>query len=265
VANTVCGCGSPFVSRRHVLRVCGAVVCGAATPRILADASVAIGTRAYTAIFPGGDGVHFDYDYYRDQHLALMQSLYGDALTRVEMREPLIAEGEPASPYVAIVNFWISDPEVFAKASAAHGQDLVRDKVHFTNAEQKVQSEVVFGETGKPASAIPIGERCLTVLYPYGRADRFDHEYYRDHHISSLIELFGHEAIDRIEMRKGQSSPDGRNPPLYSCTANIYISDAQVFSAAAVRNRERVDDDVRHFTSVTPVSFMTEVVGAFGA
>lgn len=267
MANTVRGCSSPFVSRRHVLCASAAIVCGAVTPRTRADAAggVVIGTRAYTAIFPGGDGVFFDYGYYRDQHLAVMQSLYGDALTRVEMRKPLSAEGEPASPYAAIVNFWISDPEVFAKASAAHGQDLVRDKVHFTNAEQKVQSEVVFGETGKSAGAIHVGERCLTVLYPYGRADRFDHEYYRDHHMTSLIELFGHEAINRIEMRKGQSSPDGRDPPLYSCTANIYVADAQAFAAAARRNRERIDDDIRHFTSVTPASFMTEVVGAFGA
>jgi len=267
VAHTVRECSSPFVARRNVLRACAAIVSGAVTPRILAYAAdeVAIGTRAYTAIFPGGDGVHFDYGYYRDQHLTLMQSLYGDALTRVEMRKPLIAEGEPASPYAAIVNFWLSDPEIFAKASAAHGQALVSDKVHFTNAQQKVQSEVVFGETGKPATAIRVGERCLTVLYPYGHADRFDHEYYRDHHMPSLIELFGHEAINRIEMRKGLSSPNGRDPPLYSCTANIYVADAQAFAAAASRNRQRVDDDIRQFTSVSPASFMTEVVGAFGA
>jgi uncharacterized protein (TIGR02118 family) len=267
VTNTVRGCSSPLVSRRHILRACGAIVCGAVTLRILADAAgeVVVGTRAYTAIFPGGDRVHFDYVYYRDRHLAMMQSLYGDALTRVEMRKPLSAQGEPPPPYAAIVNFWISDAEAFAKASAAHGQDLVRDKVHFTNAEQEVQREVVFGQTGKPASAIRIGERCLTVLYPYGRSDRFDHEYYRDHHMTSLIDMFGREAIDRIEMRKGQSSPDGRDPPLYSCTANVYVADAQAFAAAASRNRERVAEDVRRFTSVTPASFMTEVVGAFGA
>ena len=267
VATTIPGSSSAFVSRREVLRVAGALACGAVTPRILAEAAgaVGIGTRAYTAIFPGGAGVHFDYGYYRDRHLASMRTLYGDALKRVEMRKPVIAEGEPASPYAAIVNFWISDPEVFAKASAAHGQALVQDKVHFTNSEQKVQSEVVFGETGKPAGAIRIGGRCLTVLYPTGPEDRFDHEYYRDHHMVSLIELFGHEAIERIEMRKGLSSPNGREPLLYNCTTNVYVADAQAFAAATARNSRRVDDDARRFTSVTPISFMTEVVGAFGA
>ena len=66
---------------------------------------VSIGMRANTAVFPGGAGVHFDYAYYRDRHLAVMQGLYGDALTRVEMRKPLVVAGEPPSPYAAIVNF----------------------------------------------------------------------------------------------------------------------------------------------------------------
>ncbi len=159
MANSVQECSSPFVSRRQVLCASGAIVAGAVALPILADAAggVSIGMRAYTAIFPGGTGVHFDYDYYRDRHLAVMQSLYGAALTRVEMRKPVVAEGEPRSPYAAIVNFWIPDPEVFAKASAAHGQAMVQDRAHFTNGEQTVQSEVVFGETGKPASAIASG------------------------------------------------------------------------------------------------------------
>ncbi len=213
MAESANGCGSSFAaSRRAVLGAFGAIAAGAAAPRLLADAAggVNIGMRAYTAIFPGGAGIHFDHDYYRDRHLAVMQRLYGEALTRVEMRKPIVAEGEPPSPYAAIVNFWIPDPEVFAKASAAHGQTMVQDRAHFTNGEQKVQSEVVFGETGKPASAIRAGDRCLTVLYPHDPADRFDHEYYRDHHMTSLMKLFGHEAIGRMEMRRGLSSPDGQ-------------------------------------------------------
>lgn len=259
--------GSAFVSRRRVLGSAGALAASAAMPRLFADAAggVNVGMRAYTAIFPSGAGIHFDHAYYRDRHLTAMQRLYGDALIRVEMRKPLVAEREPPSPYAAIVNFWIPDPEVFAKASAAHGQTLVQDKAHFTNSEQKVQSEVVFGEAGKPASAARAGDRCLTVLYPHDPGDRFDHEYYRDHHMTSLIKLFGHEAINRMEIRKGLFSPDGNNPPLYACTANIYVGDEQAFAAAAGRNHQRIVDDIPRFTSVAPISVMTEILGAFDA
>lgn len=242
-----------------------AIAAAAALPRALADAAggVGIGMRAYTALFPGGADIHFDHGYYRDRHLALMQRLYGSALARVEMRKPIVGEGEPPSRYAAIVNFWIPDAAIFAKASAANGETLVQDRAHFTNGEQKVQSEAVFAEAGAPASAVRPGDRCLTVLYPHDSSDRFDHDYYRDHHVPSLIKLFGREAISRIEARKGLSSPDGKNPPLYSCTANVYIADAGAFAAAASRNHERVVADIPRFTSVTAESFQTEVVGAF--
>jgi uncharacterized protein (TIGR02118 family) len=267
VLNDVRTLGAAFVSRRHVLGGASALAATAAMPRLFADAAggVTVGMRAYTAIFPGGAGIHFDHAYYRDEHLAAMQRMYGDALTRVEMRKPVAADGEPLSAYAAIVNFWIPDPDVFAKASAEHGQTLVQDKAHFTNSEQKVQSEVVFGEAGKPASAMRTGDRCLTVLYPHDPADHFDYEYYRDHHMTSLIKLFGHEAISRIEIRKSLSSADGRNPPLYACTANIYVADERVFAIAAESNHQRVVDDITRFTSVAPISVMTEVLGAFDA
>lgn len=256
---------SALVSRRRVLRGAGALTASVALPRAFADAAggVNVGMRAFTAIFPGGDGIHFDHDYYRDHHLTAMQQMYGAALTRVEARKPVVAAGEPASPYAAFVNFWIPDVEAFAKASAAHGQSMVDDKTHFTNSVQKVQSEAVFGEAGKPASAVRIGDRCLTVLYPHDPAGHFDHDYYRDHHMTSLIKLFGHEAIGRMEIRKGLSSPDGKNPPLYACTANIYVADTDAFAAAAARNHQRVVDDIPRFTSVQPISVMTEVFGAF--
>ncbi|HVY64059.1 MAG TPA: EthD family reductase [Gammaproteobacteria bacterium] len=265
--NDARACSSALVSRRRILECAAAVAASTAVPRAFADAAggVTVGMRAFTAIFPGGAGIHFDHDYYRDQHLVAMQRLYGAALARVEARRPVVAASEPPSPYAAIVNFWIPETEAFAKASAAHGQAQVQDKAHFTNSEQKVQSEVVFGEAGKPASAVRAGERCLTVLYPADPADHFDYDYYRDQHMTSLIELFGHEAISRIEIRKGLSSPDGRNPARYACTANIYVADAQVFAAAASRNRERVVEDIARFTSVGPISVMTEVFGAFDA
>jgi hypothetical protein len=61
------------------------------------------------------------------------------------------------------------------------------------------------------------------------------------------------------------SSPDGKNPPLYACTVNIYVADAAAFAAAAPRNHQRVVDDIPRFTSAQPISVMTEVLGAFDA
>jgi hypothetical protein len=85
------------VSRRRVLRGAGALAASAALPRAFADAAggVNVGMRAFTAIFPGGDGIHFGHDYYRDHHLTAMQQMYGAALTRVEARKPVVAAASP--------------------------------------------------------------------------------------------------------------------------------------------------------------------------
>jgi hypothetical protein len=40
---------------------------------------------------------------------------------------------------------------------------------------------------------------------------------------------------------------------------------AVIFGHMGGRNHQRVVDDIPRFTSVSPVSFMTEVVGAFDA
>lgn len=145
-----------------------------------------------------------------------------------------------------------------------HGQGMVEDKAHFTNSEQQVQGETVFGQVGASASAVRIGDQCLTVLYPYDARDRFDYDYYRDRHAPALLEMFG-PAIARIEMRKGLMSTGGNSPPRFACTANIYVADTEAFAAAAPRSHQRVVDDIARFTSVTPISLMTEVLGAFDA
>jgi hypothetical protein len=59
------------------------------------------------------------------------------------------------------------------------------------------------------------------------------------------------------------AAPDGRNAPRYACTANVYVADARVFAAAAGESHQRVVDDISRFTKVSPISFMTEVFGAF--
>ncbi|HET7132995.1 MAG TPA: hypothetical protein VFJ95_12140 [Gammaproteobacteria bacterium] len=63
--------------------------------------------------------------------------------------------------------------------------------------------------------------------------------------------------------RRAVVAADGRNAPRYACTANIYVANAQAFAAAADKNHPRVVDDISRFTTVSPISFMTEVFGAF--
>ena len=81
-----------------------------------------------------------------------MQRLYGDALTRVEMRKPVVVVGGGALLlYAAIVNL---DPR--SRGLCQSQRRAVQDKAHFTNSEQKVQSGSGHfrPEAGMPASAV---------------------------------------------------------------------------------------------------------------
>jgi uncharacterized protein (TIGR02118 family) len=258
-------------NRRETLGSAGRIAAGAALASVLgprltwADAAggVEIGMRAFTVFWPGGDGVKFDIDYYRDQHMDMMKTLFGTSLKRVELRKPIVAPGAPPSRFAGVVNFWVADPKAYAEASAKHGPTLVKDKEHFTNGDQIVQSDVVYGEAGKPASAIKVGDRCMTINYPHMDGDSFDFDYYRDHHLTSIMKLYGSEAISRYEMRKGLAPADGKRPLLYNCTVNIYVADQQAFAAGGQKYQPALANDVHNFSAVNPEAFSTEVYGAY--
>jgi len=111
-----------------------------------------------------------------------------------------------------------------------------------------------------PASAEDsIGARCVTVLYPNGDDATFDFDYYRDRHLTMIMELYG-AAISRFELRKGLPGPDGAAPP-YLATITIWIADMDAFAAAAQLYTQRLIDDVPNFTNTMPVIQEEELFG----
>ena len=258
-------------SRRNALGTAGKMAAGAMLasafgPRLAwADAAggVEIGMPAITVIYPAGEGIKFDADYYRDHHLETIKSLYGSTIKRFELRKAVAAPGGPPAMFSAAVNIWIADAKAFAEAGAKHGPTLVKDVPNFTNGMPTIQNDVVYGEAGAIASAIKTGDGCVTVNYPHMDGDSFNYDYYRDHHLTTIMKLYGPKAISRYEMRKGLSSQDGKGAPTYNCTVNIYINDPQAFAEAGQKYQQTLIGDVRNFSPVNPVAFQTEVYGSF--
>src|SRR5580698_5333243 len=85
---------SEFHSRRAVLQSAGSAVTlgmlagafGAVLPQGARAAESAKDGHAMTILYPAGEGVKFDPDYYRDHHLKLIMSLYGSSIKRFELR-----------------------------------------------------------------------------------------------------------------------------------------------------------------------------------
>lgn len=284
-----------FASRRDVLQSAGSAVTlgmlasafGAAVPggvRAAENSKPAGGAKAagginasnaaqaghaMTIVYPAGDHIKFDADYYRDHHLKLIMSLYGSSIKRFELRTvppnaaPAIqpAPGAPPPPkFSAAVNIWIADLEAFNANNSKHGPELIADVPHFTNAQPTIQFDDVEGMMGEPASAMKVGDTCLTILYPNSEGVRWDVDYYRTHHMPLIMKLYGEQAIKRFELRKGATGQTG-GPPPYIGSVNIYINDQKAFDAAGAEHGKTLVADVPHFSSVMPIAFPTIIHG----
>jgi uncharacterized protein (TIGR02118 family) len=264
-------------SRRDVLQSAGSAVTlgvlasafGATLPAEVKAADSATAVHAMTIVYPSGDGIKFDPDYYRDHHLKLIMKLYGSSIKRFELRTvpPLPAPATPPPPgtqpppkFSAAVNIWIANFDAFNADNAKHGPELVADVPHFTNAQPTIQFDEVHGEMGEPASAMKVGDTCLTILYPNSDGVRWDVEYYRTHHMPLIMKLYGKEAIKRFELRKGATGQTG-GAPTYIGSVNIYINDQAAFDAAGKQHGPTLVKDVPHFSSVMPIAFPTRIHG----
>ncbi len=271
-------------SRRDVLQSAGSAVTlgmlasafGAALPDGVRAAESAQAVHAMTIVYPAGEGIKFDPDYYRDHHLKLIMKLYGSSIKRFELRTvpPMPAstaappaerrpEDRPPAPppkFSAAVNIWIADFEAFNANNAKHGPELVADVPHFTNAQPTIQFDEVHGEMGEPANAMKVGDTCLTILYPNSDGVRWDVEYYRTHHMPLIMSLYGKEAIKRFELRKGATGQTG-GAPGYIGSVNIYINHQDAFDAAGKQHGPTLVKDVPHFSSVMPIAFPTKIHG----
>src|SRR5580698_7873502 len=86
--------GPALPTRRDVLQSAGSAVTlgmlagafGATLPRGVRADEGAKKPQAMTILYPAGDDIKFDPDYYRDHHLKLIMSLYGKSIQRFELR-----------------------------------------------------------------------------------------------------------------------------------------------------------------------------------
>jgi uncharacterized protein (TIGR02118 family) len=119
----------------------GATVGIAATVSTPAAAQGTVGQECMTITYRWAEDVRFDFDYYESTHMPLIMRLYGDSISRFELRRGQPgADGAPP-PYVATITIWIADPAAFDAAAAEHQAGLRADVPKFTNAELIAQRD----------------------------------------------------------------------------------------------------------------------------
>lgn len=81
----------------------------------------------------------FDFDYYRDTHLPLLQQLWGAALIECQpLRGVATADGTPP-PYQVITLLQFSDLPALQEAMVEHGAEVAADLQNFTDRQPLIQ------------------------------------------------------------------------------------------------------------------------------
>jgi uncharacterized protein (TIGR02118 family) len=98
-----------------------------------------------TIVYQNGPDVRFDFDYYINTHMPLIMRLYGNSISRFELRRGQPgADGAPP-PYVATISIWIGDGAAFDAAQREHQAGLRADVPKFTNATLIAQRDRIVG------------------------------------------------------------------------------------------------------------------------
>ena len=98
-----------------------------------------------SVLYPKSDNSHFDINYYRDTHMALVRQKLGNACKRTAI-ESGVAGGAPGEPpaFVAMGHLYFDSVSDFETAFGPHAEEILGDIPNFTNVQPTVQiSDVI--------------------------------------------------------------------------------------------------------------------------
>ncbi|HWO26405.1 MAG TPA: EthD family reductase [Kofleriaceae bacterium] len=99
----------------------------------------------------------------------------------------------------------------------------------------------------------------VSVMYPYSPEGRFDHDYYRDHHMPMVARLMG-EHVRRYTIEKGLAGGDPGSPPTYVAAGHLYCDSVEAFQAGFGPNAQQILGDIPNYTDAKPILQISDVV-----
>ena len=99
----------------------------------------------------------------------------------------------------------------------------------------------------------------VSVMYPHASETRFDHDYYRDHHMPMVKRLMG-AHLRRYSVDKGLAGGTPGSPPTYIAMGHLYCDSVQAFEAGFGPHQKEILADVPNYTNAQLVIQISEVV-----
>ena len=100
-----------------------------------------------SVMYPNDEGSSFDFNYYRDTHMRLVQEHMAEfGLKAIGIERGVAGEAGARAPYICVGTLFFEEPDAFDKAIAAKGHILRPDIPNFTNTTPiRLISEVLEG------------------------------------------------------------------------------------------------------------------------
>ena len=99
----------------------------------------------------------------------------------------------------------------------------------------------------------------VSVFYPHAPGARFDHDYYRDHHLPLLKARMGDHCLS-YTIDRGLAGGAPGSPPIYVGMCHVFCASVADFEAGFGPHAAEILADVVNYTDLTPQLLISEVV-----
>lgn len=100
-----------------------------------------------SVLYPYQEGARFDHDYYRDQHMPLVQSLMGKHCKRYSVDKGLGGATPGSTPvYVGMCHIYCDSIEAFQAGMGPHQERINADIINYTDLIPVIQISEVRAE-----------------------------------------------------------------------------------------------------------------------
>jgi hypothetical protein len=194
----------------------------------------------------------FDFRKYRDQHLPLLKSIYGDSVERFELRMPVKAEkGMPPPSVTAAVNLWIRDVPAFGTKTKAEGARINEDLAKVTNGHPYVQYDKVIALLGDARRSVQQDAEVFSTYFPAREGATWDARYYVETFLPKLVGIYGPKALARIEVCQAATGQGG-TPAAVVASSHLYVRDRRAYMAASGKVFQELGSEGSRYTTIRP-------------
>ena len=99
----------------------------------------------------------------------------------------------------------------------------------------------------------------VSVLYPNGKDNTFDMDYYCNTHVPMVAGLLG-DAVKGATVEKGLGGGSPDSHATYAAMGNLYFNTMESFEKSFGPNTEKIMGDLPNFTNSEPTIQISEVM-----